>query len=615
MSGAIAVLIVAFIVLLLLNVPVAFCMGIAAVLGVLMIGDMPTLEITAQQMATGIDEFALLAIPFFILSGLFMGQGGIARRLIDFANVLVGGFRGGLAFVNIFTCMLFGSISGSAAAAVSSVGGFMVPLMNKMGYHRDYNASVSITAATTGLLIPPSNVMIVYSLATGGACSIAAIFIAGVIPGIMVGLGLMLAAGILAARHKYGSEDLFGGREILIRFVGGLLCVVVPIGLVIWRGRFGIPDTLQALTPETETFRASVAQVNRWMLLACGILVVVMLALNTWLVRSGRSKEQRIIVAGLLGLQFLPILLGKGFFVGRLYDGGRMFSVLSVVLVAYSLLVTCLIVLYGRKVSWVGFIYFVQAVPALMLIVIVLGGILAGVFTATEASAIAVVYAFALSVFLYREVKWKDIPDIILKSAVTTAVVLMLVATSMAMSSVLTLENVPQNVSASLTGLTKNPYVLLLIVNAMLLAVGTFMDMTPAVLIFTPIFLPIVSNFFGFQMDALHFGIILIMNLCIGLCTPPVGTCLFLGCGIAETTVTKVMRHIIPFFVAMITVLLICTYLPGFAMWLPDKLGLIEWASQGPGWPVYVVSVLAGITIISITSLLSTRRRRIRGAP
>jgi len=283
--------------------------------------------------------------------------------------------------------------------------------------------------------------------------------------------------------------------------------------------------------------------------------------------------------------------------------------------VAYSLLVTFLIVLYGRKVSWVGFIYFVQAVPALMLIVIVLGGILAGVFTATEASAIAVVYAFALSVFLYREVTWKDIPDIILKSAVTTAVVLMLVATSMAMSSVLTLENVPQNVSASLTGLTKNPYVLLLIVNAMLLAVGTFMDMTPAVLIFTPIFLPIVSNFFGFQMDALHFGIILIMNLCIGLCTPPVGTCLFLGCGIAETTVTKVMRHIIPFFVAMITVLLICTYLPGFAMWLPDKLGLIEWPSQGPGWPVYVLSVLAGIGVISGTSLLSTRRRRIRGAP
>jgi len=607
MSAAIAVLIVAFVVLLLLNVPVAFCMGIAAVLGILVIGDMPTLEITAQQMATGIDSFALLAIPFFILSGLFMGQGGIARRLIDFANVLVGGFRGGLAFVNIFTCMLFGSISGSAAAAVSSVGGFMVPLMNKMGYHRDYNASVSITAATTGLLIPPSNVMIVYSLATGGACSIAAIFIAGVVPGIMVGLGLMLVAGILAARHKYGSEDLFNAREILVRVVGTLLCVVIPISLIIARGRFGIPEELQALTPETETFRAAVAGVNHWALAACGVLVVLMLVVNAVLARRGRSMEQRIVVAGLLGLQFLPILLGKGLFIGRLYDGGRMFSVLSAILVVYSLLITGLVILYGRKASWTGFIYFVQAVPALMLIVIVLGGILAGVFTATEASAIAVVYAFALSVFLYREVKWKDIPGIILKSAVTTAVVLMLVATSMAMSSVLTLENVPQNVSASLTGLTQNPIILLLIINAMLLVVGTFMDMTPAVLIFTPIFLPIVSNFFGFKMDALHFGIILIMNLCIGLCTPPVGTCLFLGCGIAETTVTKVMRHILPFFVAMVTVLLICTYLPAFAMWLPDRLGLIEWSGTGPGWPAYLGAVLAGAAVIAATSWISAR--------
>ncbi len=432
MSAAIIVLVLTFIVLLVLNVPVAFSMGIATVLALLTIGDMPALSAVARQMATGIESFSLLAIPFFILSGLFMGRGGIARRLIDFANVVVGRFTGGLAFVNILTCMLFGSISGSAAAAVSSVGGFMVPLMNKMGYHRDYNASISITAATTGLLIPPSNVMIVYSLATGGAVSIAAIFMAGILPGIMVGVGLMFVAGVIAGKRGYGKGEKFGVKESLLRFV--------------------------------------------------------------------------------------------------------------------------------------------QAVPAMLLIVIVLGGILGGIFTATEASAIAVVYAFILSVFFYREVKFRELPEIILQSAVTTAVVMMLVATSMAMSWVLARENVPQNASAALLGFTSSPWVLLLVINLILLAVGTFMDMTPAVLIFTPIFLPIVTKF---GMDPLHFGIVMIMNLCIGLCTPPVGTCLFLGCGIAETTVTKVIRHILPFFVSMIVVLFICTYVPWFSIWLPGKLGLI----------------------------------------
>jgi len=430
---AILVLVLSFILLLVLNVPVAFCMGIATLLGVLVVGDLPAFLIVSQKMATGIDSFALLAIPFFILSGLFMGRGGIARRLIDFANVIVGRFRGGLALVNILTCMLFGSISGSAGAAVASVGGFMVPLMNKMGYHRDFNASITITAATTGLLIPPSNVMIVYSLATGGAVSIAAIFIAGVLPGILVGLALMVVAGVISARRNYGKGEKFGLSE--------------------------------------------------------------------------------------------------------------------------------------------GIILFLKAIPALLLIFIVLGGILGGIFTATEASAIAVVYAFILSVFVYREVKIRDLPEIILHSAITTAVVFILIATSMAMSWFLARQNVPQNISASLLGLTESKIVLLLIINIMLLAVGTFMDMTPAILIFTPIFLPIVKSF---GMDPLHFGIIMIMNLCIGLCTPPVGTVLFLGCGIAETTVTKIIRHLLPFFGAMIVVLLICTYTPEISLWLPRLFKLIS---------------------------------------
>ncbi|UCE99266.1 MAG: TRAP transporter large permease [Planctomycetota bacterium] len=432
-TAAILVLVLSFIILLALNVPVAFCMGIATLLGVLVIGELPSFLIIAQKMATGIDSFALLAIPFFILSGLFMGRGGIARRLIDFANVLVGRFRGGLAFVNIMTCMLFGSISGSAAAAVSSVGGFMIPLMNKMGYHRDFNTSISITAATTGLLIPPSNVMIVYSLATGGMVSIAAIFIAGVLPGILVGLGLMVVAGIISVRRNYGKGERFGFRESFMRFL--------------------------------------------------------------------------------------------------------------------------------------------KAIPALLLIVIVLGGILGGIFTATEASAIAVVYSFVLSVFIYKEVKLKDLPGIVLQSAITTAVVFLLIATSMAMSWFLARENVPQNISAFLLSLTTSKVLLLLIINLILLAVGTFMDMTPAVLIFTPIFLPIVK---GLGVHPLHFGIIMIMNLCIGLCTPPVGTVLFLGCGIAHTTVTKTMRYLLPCFGAMIAVLFICTYVPQISLVLPRLLELIR---------------------------------------
>ncbi len=432
MNVPVLILVISFVVLLVINVPVAFCMGIATLLAFLVMG-LPAFVAVAHNIATGIDSFSLLAIPFFILSGLLMGHGGIARRLIDFANVLVGRFRGGLAFVNVLTCMLFGAISGSATAAISSVGGFLIPLMNKMGYHRDFNASVTITAATTGLLIPPSNVMIVYSLATGGAVSIAAIFMAGVLPGVLVGLFLIGVSAVISVRQNYGKGETF------------------------------------------------------------------------------------------------PF--------------------------------------------WVSVFRFLKAIPAMLLVLIVIGGILLGWFTPTEASAVAVLYSFILAVVVYREVKIKDLPKILLQCGVTTSVVFLLIATSVAMSWVLASENVPQDISAYLVGLTDSKVVLLLLINAILLAVGTFMDMTPAVLIFTPIFLPIVQ---ALGLNALHFGIIMIMNLCIGLCTPPVGTCLFLGCGIAETTVTKVMRHIFPFFVAMVVALLICTFVPQISLWIPGKLGYVK---------------------------------------
>jgi len=427
------VLVVSFAVLLVLNVPVAFCMGIATMLAFLAMGDVPAFTAVAHNIATGIDSFALLAIPFFILSGLFMGHGGIARRLIDFANVLVGRFRGGLAYVNVLTCMLFGAISGSATAAVSSVGGFMVPLMNRMGYHRDFNAAVTVTAATTGLLIPPSNVMIVYSLATGGFVSIAAIFMAGYLPGILVGLGLLVVSGVVSIRNNYGKGETFPFWESVVRFL--------------------------------------------------------------------------------------------------------------------------------------------RAIPAMLLVVIVIGGILLGWFTPTEASAVAVLYSFILAVLVYREVKVRELPAILLQCGIMTSVVFLLIGTSMAMSWVLASENVPQGISAALVSWTDNKAILLLMMNAILLVVGMFMDMTPAILIFTPIFLPIAERL---GVHPLHLGIIMIMNLCIGLCTPPVGTCLFLGCGIAETTVTKVIRPILPFFLAMIAALLLCTFIPEISLWLPEKLGFLK---------------------------------------
>ena len=433
MNLPVLVLVVSFAVLLLLNVPVAFCMGIATMLAFVAMGGMPAFTAVAHNIATGIDSFALLAIPFFILSGLFMGHGGIARRLIDFANVLVGRFPGGLAYVNVLTCMLFGAISGSATAAVSSVGGFMVPLMNRMGYHRDFNAAVTVTAATTGLLIPPSNVMIVYSLATGGFVSIAAIFMAGYLPGLLVGLSLLIVSGVVSIRNRYGKGETFPLGESVIRFL--------------------------------------------------------------------------------------------------------------------------------------------RAIPAMLLVVIVIGGILLGWFTPTEASAVAVLYSFILAVGVYREMKLRDLPNILLQCGIMTSVVFLLIGTSMAMSWVLASENVPQDISAWLVSRTDNKALLLLMMNAILLVVGMFMDMTPAILIFTPIFLPIAEKL---GVHPLHLGIIMIMNLCIGLCTPPVGTCLFLGCGIAETTVTKVIRPILPFFIAMIAALLLCTFIPEISLWLPAKLGFLK---------------------------------------
>ena len=423
-----------FLVFLCINMPVAVAICLSTLLtATLSMGAFDIAAATvAQRMATGVYSFSLLAIPFFILSGLLMGQGGIASRLTDLASALVGRFPGGLAFVNILSCMLFGAVSGSATAAVSSIGGFIIPEMERKGYGREFSTAITITSATTGLLIPPSNIMIIYALVSGGMVSIGTLFVAGILPGITFGCLLMLVAGILCKKHGLGQAE-----------------------------------------PQ------------------------------------------------------------------------------------------------ARMSLWAAFR---RAFLSLLLIVIVLGGILKGIFTATEAAAIAVAYAFLLSVVLYREIPWKNIPDILLQTGVTTAVVFLLIASSMAMSWILTLEDVPQQISSLMLAVSDNPIVILLLINLLLLMVGTFMDMTPAVLIFTPILWPVVENM---GMHPVHFGIMLIANLCIGLCTPPVGTCLFVGCGVGKTSIAKVTPAALPVFAALLVALMLVTFIPSITTWLPGLFGML----------------------------------------
>ncbi len=424
------ILALVFVALLFAGVPISFTIGTAAVCALLLSLDpAAATTVIAQRMASGLDSFALLAIPFFILSGQLMNRGGIARRLIDLAKVAVGRFPGGLAYVNILGSMLFGSISGSAVAAAAAIGGVMTPLMKKDGYNREFSAAVNITAAPIGLLIPPSNIMVVYSLASGGV-SIAALFLAGYVPGILLGIALMVVVALGAKRHN------------------------LPVGE-----------------------------------------------------KVGLGEGVRIFLASL---------------------------------------------------------------PSLALVAIVMGGIILGWFTPTEASAIAVAYTFVLSVLVYREIRWNELPKLLTDSAATTAIVLLLVGTSMGMSWVMSSANIPQTITETLLAITDNKIVLLLIINVLLLIVGMFMDMTPAVLIFTPILLPAVMKL---GVTPLHFGLILIFNLCLGLCTPPVGNCLFVGCGVAQTTISRVWRPMIPFLVAGLVVLLLVTYWPALSLALPRALG------------------------------------------
>ncbi|MDV5167846.1 TRAP transporter large permease subunit [Photobacterium rosenbergii] len=414
-------------VLLALGIPVSFAIGLSSLATIMMSLPLePAIAVVAQRMAAGLDNFALLAIPFFILAGNIMNQGGIAIRLINFAKVLGGRLPGSLAHVNVMANMMFGSISGSAVASAAAVGGTMSPLQKKDGYDEHFSAAVNITSCPTGLLIPPSNTLIVFSLVSGGT-SIAALFLGGYIPGILMGLSLMVVAGIIAKRRGYPVAPK-------------------PSLAVVW-------DT------------------------------------------------------------------------------------------------------------------FIKAMPSLLLIVIIMGGIIGGIFTATEASAIAVVYTFVLAVIFYREVKIRDLPKIILESAVTTSIVLLLVGASMGMSWAMANADIPYMIADALLAVSENPLVILLIINLILLIVGIFMDMTPAVLIFTPIFLPIALDM---GIDPVHFGIMMTFNLAIGICTPPVGSALFIGCSVAKVSIEKIIKPLLPFYAALIAALLAVTFIPQLSLFLPN---------------------------------------------
>ena len=423
---------IVFPILLLLGIPISITIGISSIFGILTTLSWDVAVLTgAQRIFTGISSFSLLAIPFFVLAGTIMNSGGIALRLVNFAKVLSGKLPGSLAHTNVVGNMLFGAVSGSSVAAAAAIGGTMAPLQKAEGYDKNYSAAVNIASAPTGLLIPPSNSLIIYSLVSGGT-SVAALFMAGYIPGILWGLSVMVVAFILAKKYKYSSKY-------------------------------------------TITFKEAIK-------------------------------------------------------------------------------------------------IFIDALPSLALIFIIIGGIVGGVFTATEGAAVAVVYSFILSFFFYKSIKLKDIPRILLETVEMTGIIIFLIGVSSIMSWVMAFTNIPNAITELLLGISSNPIVILLIMNLVLLIVGTFMDLTPAILIFTPIFLPIAKNF---GMDSVQFGIMLIFTLCIGNITPPVGNTLFIGCKVGKTSIEEVIKYLLPFYGGILVVLMLVTFIPEISLFIPKLMGMI----------------------------------------
>ncbi|WGY46870.1 TRAP transporter large permease [Vibrio sp. ABG19] len=417
---------------LVIGAPIAISVGISSFAAMLVIlPGQGAMVASAQRMFVGLDSFALLAIPFFILAGNIMNNGGIAIRLINFSKIISGFFPGSLAQTNVVSNMLFGSISGSGVASAAAVGGIMSPIQKKEGYDTAFSTAVNIASAPTGMLIPPSNTLIVYAT-VAGSVSVSALFMGGYVPGILWGLGVMIVAGIMAKRRGYIAQNTMTMKD----------CMKVTL----------------------------------------------------------------------------------------------------------------------------------DAIPSLSLIIVVIGGILGGIFTATEASAIAVVYSLFLSL-CYRALELRKLPEIFLNTAKMSAIVIFMLATSSIMSWVMAFTQIPGMIADVLMSLTDNPIIILLIINLVLLFVGTFMDPTPAVLIFTPIFLPICVSL---GMDPVQFGILVVFNLSLGTITPPVGPILFTGCKVSGISIDHVIKTLLPFFLVIVFVLGLVTYIPAISMTLPEMMGLIK---------------------------------------
>jgi len=416
-------------ILLAIGMPVAFAVGLSAVAGALWI-DLP-LEALMIQITSGVNKFTLLAIPFFILAGAIMAEGGIARRLVNFAYLFVGFIRGGLSLVNIVASTFFGAISGSSVADTASIGSVMIPEMEKKGYPREYAAAVTASGSVQAILIPPSHNSVIYSLAAGGTVSIATLFIAGVLPGLLLGFSLMAMCLCFARKRGYPKGE------------------VIPF-------------------------------------------------------------KQAVKI-------------------------------------------------------------FLDALWGLMTVVIILGGILSGIFTATESAAVACLWAFFVTMFIYRDYQWSELPKLMYRMVKTVSIVMILIGFAAAFGAVMTYMQLPVRITEFFTSLSSNKYVILMYLNVMLLLIGTLMDMAPIILILTPVLLP-VTNALG--IDPVHFGMIMMVNLGIGLITPPVGSVLFVASAVSKQKIETVVRAMLPFYGVLLIVLAMVTYIPAISLWLPHVLGM-----------------------------------------
>ena len=416
-------------IMLAIGVPVAYAVGISAIIGAWYI-DIP-LEAVMIQLTSGVNKFSLLAIPFFILAGAIMAEGGIARRLVNFAYIFVGFIRGGLSLVNIVASTFFGAISGSSVADTASIGSVMIPEMDKKGYPRDFAAAVTASGSVQAILTPPSHNSVIYSLATGGTVSIAALFIAGILPGLLLSLSLMVMCVAFAHKRGYPKGERVPFRQALKIFV----------------------DTL-----------------------------------------------------------------------------------------------------------W-----------GLMTVVIIMGGILSGIFTATESAAIACLWAFFVTMFIYRDYKWSELPKLMFRTVKTVTIVMILIGFAAAFGAVMTYMQLPVRITVFFTSLSDNKYVILMYLNIMLLLIGTLMDMAPIILILTPVLLPVTQSL---GIDPVHFGMIMMVNLGIGLITPPVGSVLFVASAVSKQKIEHVVRAMLPFYGMLLLVLGMITYIPAISLWLPGLLGM-----------------------------------------